>query len=160
MRAKKVYENISFERGQDPYDALQIGRHGIKRALISQGLPKVDSMEGDGMREWLKDLPDEIQEVLDYNPSDPLAFTDYYGFDEDYYIENELPDDVDIDEFQDDFSPIGPKKTVARGSGRSLHRTTVTYQIGRLPDGSKVIRYLDGMGSGYIAHKDWLKKNK
>jgi len=158
MRAKKVFESISFERGQDPYDALQIGHFGIKRALLSQGQPKVDSMEGDSMREWLQGLPEELHEVLDYDPYDPLAFTDYYGFDEDWYIENELPEEVDPEEFQADFSPEGSKKTLQRNL--SQHRTSVTYQIGRLPDGSKVVHYIDGMGSGYIAHKDWLKKNK
>ena len=31
MRAKKVYENISFNRGRDPYSALDIGVKDVKQ---------------------------------------------------------------------------------------------------------------------------------
>jgi hypothetical protein len=150
MRAK----TINFNREGTPYEKLGIGRHGIKRALLNN--PTVlDSPQADGLRDWINNLPEEIQEVLNYDPIDPLAFTDYLGFDEDYYLENEAPE-VDYDEFHADFSPTQSKKSATRNIDKSMHRTSVQYQIGKLPDGSKVMHYSDGMGSGYIAHKKWL----
>jgi len=158
MRAKKVFENTQFQRGQDPYDALNIGHFGIKRALLSQGFPKVDSMEGDAQRDWFKNggCPDDFLEEIEYNSSDPLAFTDYAGFDEDYYIENELPEEIDSDEFLAEFEPVGSKRRQANKNKWG----TFEWQEGRLPDGTRVYRYVDGMNSGFIAHKDWLKKDK
>jgi hypothetical protein len=152
MRAKTV----NFDRSGDPLTKMGIGHFGIKRALLDNPVI-LDSPYGDAAREWMNELPVEIQEALDYNPSDPLAFTDYFGFDEDYYLENEVPESVDTDEFQAEFRSISRKKTVQRSAVKSMHRTSVQYEIGKLPDGSKVIRYVDGMGSGYIAKKDWLK---
>jgi len=150
MRAKTV----DFNREGTPFEKLGIGHHGIKRALLKNPVI-LDSIEGDGLRDWMNNLPEKLKEVLEYE-EDPLAFTDYYGFDEDYYLENEAPE-VDYDEFHLDFNPIESKKSVQRDREEGMHRTSVQYQIGKLPDGSKVIHYWDGMGSGYIAKKDWLR---
>ena len=147
MRAKLVEESIKFKREGTPYEKLNIGHHGIKRALLNNPI-KADSMEGDAMRYGLEKDPLEFLKAIDFNYSDPLAFTDYYSFDEDWYLENEAPPEVDYDEFQADFKPTGDKYNFSRG---------FQYQEGILPDGSKVIHYIDGLGSGYIAKKEWLK---
>jgi hypothetical protein len=142
-------QTVNFNREGTPYDKLGIGHHGIKRALLNSPIV-VDSMEGDSMIEWIQNsyMPKEFLEDLEYNQSDPLAFTDYLVFDEDWYLENEVGEEVDYDEFQADFKPSGQRKSFGKG---------FSYQKGNLPDGSKVIHYIDGLGSGYIAHKDWLK---
>lgn len=148
MRAQTVSENLNFNREGTPYEKLGIGHHGIKKALVANPIT-VDSMEGDAMRDWLNGyLPEEFLKELDYDQSDPLAFTDYLAFDEDWYLENEVGDEVDYDEFQADFKSSNPRKTFGKGFG---------YQKGSLPDGTKVLHYIDGLGSGYIAKKDWLK---
>ena len=156
MRAKKVYESISFERGKDPFDALELGRHGIKRALLSKGFPKVDTLEGDTMRGWfdIGGLPDEFLEDIEYNIKDPLSFTDYASFDEDYYINNELPDDEDPEEFLKEFKPIGSSKSRPNKNRWGVFK----WQEGVLYDGTKVFHYMDGMNSGFITKKDWIKK--
>ena len=155
MIALKIYEVQKFEREGTPFEKLKIGHRGIKRALLDNPTI-VDSYVGDANREWINNIPREMQKDLDYNPSDPLAFSDYYSFADDYYLENEAPEDIDSEEFHADFKPTSIMKTVKRTKGTSIH-TYIHYQIGKLPDGSKVIKYLDGMGSGYIAKKDWLK---
>ncbi len=149
MRAKFVNENINFNREGTPFEKLGIGHHGIKKALLSSPII-VDTMEGDATREWFEKnyFPEEFMEALDYNISDPLAFTDYYAFDEDYYLENEVGEEVDYDEFQADFKPTGEKRNFPK---------SFQFQEGVLPDGTKVIHYIDGLGSGYMAKKDWLK---
>lgn len=155
MRAKKVFETAKFQRGGDIYDTLGIGHHGIKKAILSQGFPEVDSMEGDSSREWFQKggLPPDFLEEIEYSPSDPLAFTDYAGFDEDWYIENELPDHVDPEEFLAEFQPVGPKKRQANTNKWG----TFIWQEGRLPDGTRVYHYQDGMNSGFLSKKEWLK---
>lgn len=151
MRAKTV----NFKRGRDPKDALQIGHWGIKRALLDQPPIKADTMEGDASRSWWETggIPPQFKEEMGYDKNDPLSFTDFVGFDEDWYTENELPDWVDPEEFQEDFNPIGPKKSAPNTNGWGLFQ----YQRGKLPDGTIVYHYIDGMGSGYITRKDWLK---
>jgi hypothetical protein len=158
MRAKRVFENTEFRRDGNAYDKLGIGHHGIKKAILSQGFPEIDSMEGDSSREWFQNggLPEEFLEEIDYNPSDPLAFTDYTGFDEDWYIENELPDHVDPEEFLEEFKSIGQIKKVSNRNAWGAFQ----WQEGRLPDGTRIYRYVDGMNSGFLVKKDWLKKNK
>jgi len=155
MRAKKVFETAKFQRGGDIYDTLGIGHHGIKKAILSQGFPEVDSMEGDSSREWFQKggLPPDFLEEIEYNPSDPLAFTDYAGFDEDWYIENELPEHVDSEEFLAEFQPVGPKKRQANTNKWG----TFIWQEGKLPDGTRVFHYQDGMASGFLSKKEWLK---
>ena len=141
MRAKTV----NFDRDASPYEKLGLGRHTIKKALLQHPIT-ADSMEGDAMRDWFRESP-EIWSWLDYNTGDPLAFTDYYSFDEDWHLENEAPESTDYDKFQEDF----------KSGGRGIKAGRITLDIGKLPDGSKVIHYIDGLGSGYIAKKDWLK---
>ena len=141
-------QTVNFNREGTPYDKLRIGHHGIKRALLANPVI-ADSMGGDAMRDWLNGyLPEKFIEAIDYDQSDPLAFTDYLAFDEDWYLENEVGEEVDYDEFQEDFKPSGLTKSFGNG---------FSFQNGNLPDGSKVIHYIDGLGSGYIAKKDWLK---
>jgi len=156
MRAKRVFENVKFQREGDIYDTLGIGHHGIKKAILSQGFPKVDTMEGDASRDWFKNggIPAEFLEEIDYNPADPLAFTDYAGFDEDWYIENKLPDHVDPEEFLAEFQPTGPKRQMSNTNKWGAFQ----WQEGRLPDGTRIYHYVDGMNSGFIVRKDWLKK--
>jgi len=36
MKAKSVRESVNFERGQEPFDAMDIGRPKFKRIVISQ----------------------------------------------------------------------------------------------------------------------------
>lgn len=155
MRAKKVFETAKFQRGGDIYDTLGIGHHGIKKAILSQGFPEVNSMEGDSQRDWLEKggLPLEFLEDIEYDSKDPLAFTNYAGFDEDWYIENELPDHVDPDEFLDEFEPVGIKRSMSNTNKWGLFK----WQEGRLPDGTKIYHYEDGMNSGFLVKKEWLK---
>lgn len=141
-------QNVNFNREGTPFEKLGIGRHGIKRALLDNPI-KLDTMEGDGMRDWLNgSLPEDFLETIEYNQSDPLSFTDYLIFDVDYYLENEAPEEVDYDEFRNDFTPTGKRINFPKG---------FQYQEGVLPDGSKVIYFIDGLGSGYMARKEWLK---
>jgi len=158
MKAKKVFENIEFERGKDPKDALQIGHWSIKRALLDQPEAKVDTMEGDAQRDWWENggIPEEFKYELEYNESDPLSFTDFVGFDEDWYVENELPDWVDKDRFLNGFTPIERKRSRPNTNGWG----TFQWQRGKLLDGTVVYHYIDGMGSGFITRKEWLKPNK
>ena len=158
MKAQFVYEKLGFERGQDPKDAMQLGHWGIKKALLAQPQSKVDTMEGDNEREWWETggIPTQFKEEIGYNDSDPLAFTDFVGFDEDYYMEEELPEWVDQDEFLGEFKPTGPKKAMPNTRGWG----TFQYQRGGLPDGSIVYHYVDGMGSGFLTRRDWLKSDK
>jgi hypothetical protein len=155
MRAKKVFETANFKRGGDIYDTLGIGHHGIKKAILLQGFPEVDSMEGDSSREWFQNggIPPDFLEEIEYNPSDPLSFTDYAGFDEDWYIENELSEHVDSEEFLAEFQPVGPKKRQANTNKWG----TFIWQEGRLPDGTRVYHYQDGMNSGFLSKREWLK---
>ena len=146
-------QTVNFERTGTPYEKLGIGRHSIRRALLNNPTT-VDSMHGDWTRGWFEnDLPEAFLEDLEYEHSDPLAFTDYYSFDDDYYLETEIPDQEDYDDFYSDFKGTGPVISLPRKSGGGV----VYWQPGVLPDGSKVIKYSDGMSSGYIAKKDWLK---
>ena len=151
MRAKTV----NFDRSGTPYEKLGIGHYGIKRALLSQPKAEVDTIEGDASRDWFEKggLPDEFKEEIDYSDGDPLAFTDYIGFDEDYFIENELPEHIDSDEFLGEFKPTGSKKNSRNKNGWG----TFQWQWGILPDGTKLVHYIDGLNSGFLAHKDWLK---
>jgi len=153
MRAKTVNENIEFKREGTPYEKMGIGHHGIKRALLNNPI-KADSMEGDAMRDWLPRVSD-FWEAIDYNPDDPLSFTDYYSFDEDYYLEEIAPEETDYDKFQEDFKATEKRITLKRNPIKQVG--SFSYQKGVLPDGSKVIHYIDGLGSGYIAKKEWLK---
>ena len=151
MRAK-------FVRGQDPKDAMQIGHWGIKRALVNQSPVKVDTMEGDAQRDWWENggIPPTFKHAMGYRDDDPLSFTDFIGFDDDYYLENETPDWVDPDEFHSGFTLIGPQKKEPNTNGWG----TFIWQKGKLYDGTIVYHYQDGMGSGYITRKDWLKRDK
>jgi len=155
MRAKSVFEKLKFERGGDIYDKIGIGHHGIKKALLSQGFPKADSMEGDAQRNWFENggIPFEFLEEIDYNSEDPLAFTDYATFDEDWYIEQELPEHVDPEEFLGEFTPLSSKMRMPNRNKWGMFQ----WQKGKLPDGTKVYHYEDGMNSGFLVKKDWLK---
>ena len=155
MKAQKIFENIEFERGRDPKDAMQIGHWGIKRALLDQPPVTADSDMGDAMRNWWENggIPEEFKEEMDYNDSDPLAFTDFVGFDDDYYLETEAPDWVDYDDFHSDFMPTARRKNKPNTNGWGRF----DWQFGELPDGTKVIKYMDGMNSGYLTKKEWLK---
>lgn len=149
MRAKP----INFNRQGNPYDKIGIGRGtmGIKKALLENPPPEVDSMEWDASREWFeKSCPTEFLEDIDYVESDPLSPGDYYGFDDDYYLE-ENEDDIDPDEFHNDFEATGPMKSRPSPAGG-----TFFWQEGELPDGTKVVKYSVGLTSGYIAHEDWI----
>ena len=149
MKAK----SINFNREGNPYDKIGIGRGtmGIKKALLENPPPEVDSMEWDGSREWFeKSCPKEFLEDIDYVESDPLSPGDYYGFDDDYYLE-ENEDDIDPDEFHEDFESTGRRKSKPSPAGG-----TFFWQEGELPDGTKVVKYSVGLTSGYIAHQDWI----
>jgi hypothetical protein len=150
MRAK----SINFERGQDPKRAMGLGHKGIKKALLENPPPKVDSMEWDGTRDWFENnVPDEFLEDIQYNESDPLAPSDYYSFDDDYYLEEN--EDIDYDDFHSDFKALGKSKSRPSKKGGSF-----IWKRGVLPDGTKVVRFQVGLTSGYIAHKDWMKNIK
>ena len=144
MKAK----HVNFNREGTPYEKLGIGHKGIKKALIDNPPPKVDSVEWDAMRDWMENAPDRFKTAIEFNNNDPLALRDYYSFDDDYYLENAGIDGIlDVDEFHADFSPTGTWRAVGNGWN---------FQPGTLPDGTKVIKYQVGLVSGYIAHKDWL----
>ena len=140
-------QTVNYNREGSPYDKLGIGRHGIRHALLSSSA-KIDSQEADGQRRWLEESHPDIQELLEFNPDDPLAFTDYYGFDDDWYLEEIAPEWVDYDEFHNDWYYTGPDAWGKHGAH---------FKMGKLQDGSKVAYYQEGLGSGYIAKKEWLK---
>lgn len=154
MKAQFVNENISFERGQDPKDALQIGEWGIKRALLNQEPYPVGSLEYDAQKDWWKNggIPEEFKKEIGYS-GDP---NEYVGFDDDYYLETEVPEWVDPDEFHGNFTPIGGRKKVRNENGWGIFQ----WQKGQLPDGTVVYHYVDGMSSGYITRREWLKGDK
>ena len=152
MRAKFVNETQDFERGKNPKDALKIGHWGIKRALLNQDPVEADTMEGDAQRDWWERGPISVPIITPRI----LSFTDFIGFDDDYYLENETPDWVDPDEFHSGFTLIGPQKKEPNTNGWG----TFIWQKGKLYDGTIVYHYIDGMGSGYITRKDWLKRDK
>ena len=155
MKAQFVNENIKFERGKDPKDAMGIGHWDIKRALLSQKPTKVDTIEGDAARDWWESggIPKEFKKEIGYNRKDPLSFTDFIGFDDDYYLESEAPDWVDYDEFHAGFTPTGPRNKIRNENGHG----TFSWQRGELYDGSRVYHYQDAMHSGYLSKKEWLK---
>lgn len=152
MRAQTVSENLNFNREGTPYEKLGIGKNGIKRALLNNPPPEVDSMFWDDARSWFElNVPSEFLEDLEYNESDPLSPRDYYGFDDDFYLEEH--DEIDYDEFHNDFKRTGKTKSKPNKNRASTFR----WEEGALPDGTKVIKWSSGLTSGYIAHKDWLK---
>jgi hypothetical protein len=154
MRAQFVNENIRFERGQDPKDSMEIGHWSIKRALLDQPPLIPGTMEADAAKEWWKKggIPPGFKKEIGYSEN----WEDFISFDEDYYLENEVPEWVDYDEFHGEFHPIGPRKNEPNTRGRGLFQ----WQRGKLPDGTIVYHYQDGMGSGYIARRDQIKGDK
>lgn len=150
MKAK----TIDFNREGTPYEKLGIGRKGIKKALLDNPPPEVDSIGWDASREWFENsCPKEFLEDIEYNESDPLSPRDYYGFDEDYYLE-EHPE-IDDEEFNKDFIPTYNEDREPSPAGG-----TFVWQEGELPDGTKVFKYMVGLTSGYIAKKDWIFTNE
>ena len=151
MRAQFVNENIRFERGQDPKYSMGIGDWSIKRALLDQNEVHPGDVEYDAQRDWWTNggIPREFLTEVGYQ-GDPSEFI---GFDEDYYMESELPEEIDADEFMEDFSPVESKKSRPNTNGWG----TFQWLKGELPDGSVIYHYVDGMGSGFIARKDQLK---
>jgi hypothetical protein len=149
MRALRIFEKLDFKRGQDPKRAMKIGHKGILKALLDNPPPEVDSFEFDATRDWMNGLSNEIKELIEYSDKDPLAVRDYYGFDEDSYIESIEDESIDHDSLDRDFKSLG---IIAKGKNEAK------FSLGKLPDGTKVAKYWDGMGSGYIAHKNWIKR--
>ena len=151
MKAQFVNENIKFERGQDPKYSMGLGDWTIKRALLDQSSFQVGSMEYDAQKDWWDNggIPKAFKNEIGYS-GDP---GDFVGFDEDYYIENELPEFVDEEEFYSDFKPVESKKSKPNTNNWGLFQ----WQKGNLPDGTIVYHYVDGMGSGFLTRRDWIK---
>lgn len=152
MKAQFVNENIRFERGKDPKTAMGIGDWSIKRALIDQSIVhQPGSLEYDASKEWWSEggIPEEFQKEIGYS-GDP---NDIIGFDEEWYMENVLPEEIDADEFLYDFTPKGRKQS----KPNSNNWGTFQWQRGTLPDGTIVYHYSDGLGSGFLTRREWLK---
>jgi hypothetical protein len=153
MIVKIVRESLNFKKGGDPYDTLQIGKFGLRRALLSQEIPKEDITGQYPMKLWMDKLPARFRIDLEYDRNSPDDFKNYTGLDEDYYLENELPEGVNEDEFRNEWKPSSPKKT------DNSKGFPIIWGEGKINGGFKVIKYEYGMGSGYLAKREWLKKD-
>ncbi len=134
-------EEVRFERGKDPKEAMGLGLQ-LKRALYKNPV----EIEHDQYRYWLENEP-VLAKALEYDKDDPLAFTDFYGFDADWYSEEA---DIEQDVWEREFKATGPKIMATRSGG-------ISVQPGELLDGSKVIYYWGGLVDGWMSRKDWLR---
>jgi len=151
MKAQFVNENIRFERGQDPKRTMGIGDWSIKRALLDQKDLQPGSMEYDAQKDWWDNggIPDEFKKEIGYS-GDP---NEIVGFDLDYYVENELPESIDYDDFKNTFTDLDIVKRLPNKNGWE----TFIWRKGKLDDGSPAYYYVDGMGTGFLSRKEWLK---
>lgn len=143
-----VRESINFQRGIDPKHAMGIGHSGIMKAFIKT---MNDSNEdyNEWQKEWLDVQGHDVHVLLGYNGNN---IKDIIGFDEDSYIDDaqQNGEEIDYDEFQNEWiQDYGQDKIQGLNS---------SWYIGQV-DGYQVIRYLDGMGSGYVMNRNWLKSN-
>jgi hypothetical protein len=144
MIAKKVFETLDFERGQDPKEAMRLGKHrhsNLRKAILTGSVDFPDQFE-----DWLNENP-LIKEKLDYRKKDKYGMTiTYYVIELDNYCEDRNVDREDLEsEYvpQFSFSPVKPGEC----------RVT----IGTIADGSKVMYYQGGNIDGFITRKDWLR---
>jgi len=91
MKAKLVKENIDFERGQEPRDAMKVGISGsgknpkevIEDLLVDVYFDYIDKQRGNyqGFGQW---IADQIIELFksptygDYDPEDALQDLNYF----------------------------------------------------------------------------------
>jgi hypothetical protein len=148
MKAKYIFENIRFDRGGEPFKKLGIGKYAKGNIRSALEYDNEHELEDDWTVEWLKDNP-TLAGVLEFNFSDPLEITRIMGFELDNYMENVAEDDLDEEDFMNEFTSI---QTHRPGKSGELKATE-----GVLPDGSKVIFYQGGLVSGFITRKEWLK---
>lgn len=139
MKANKVFETINFERGQDPKEAMRIGkyRHSkLRRILVKDGV----SVEPEWESEWIDENP-LLKEKLELKETDVI-----YSIELDSYCEER---NIDREELEMEFT--------AKYSFPPVKPGEVRVKIGVIPDGSKVIYYSGGNVDGFITKKDWLR---
>ena len=100
--------------------------------------------------EWLE-LNKNLARALEYKGVDDNE--NILSFDEDYELENS---DMDYDTFKKECCP---KFTKVIQYFKPEFSGGLNLTLGLLEDGSKVIYYVGGLISGYIARKEWLTTN-
>lgn len=145
MIAKKVLESINFERGQEPREAMKIGRYRnseLRKALVKGGTIDMPDM----FQEWIYENP-LLKEKLEYSKRDKFGtLITYYCIELDYYCEER---DIDREDLEAEFTPEYSFPAVKPGE--------VRVKIGTMIEGSKVIYYQGGNVDGFITRKDWLR---
>jgi hypothetical protein len=145
MRALKIFETLDFERGQEPAEAMKLGkyRHSeLRKALVTGGTVEMPDM----FQEWLYENP-LLKEKLEYSKKDKYGATiAYYCIELDNYTEDR---NIDREELEKEFVPEYSFPPVKPGECR--------VKIGTIADGSKVIYYQGGNVDGFITRKDWLR---
>jgi hypothetical protein len=141
MRAIRVFERLEFERGQDPAEAMRLGKYRLselRRYLVKYG--SVDFPEA--FEEWINDNP-LLKEKLEYDKNKSAI---YYCIELDSFTEDM---NIDREELEMEFN--------AQYSFNHIKPGEVRVKIGTIGDGSKVIYYSGGNIDGFVTRKDWLR---
>jgi len=143
-----VKENIEFKRGQESKSALDVGVNRSGTQIIKKHLEPTLTMFYEDSYDWINKCP-PLKKELRIETADDIM--DLVSLETEYTVDRY---DLDIDELEDNFYPIENEKTY-KPSG--LGNATWRWNMGELPDGSKIIHYEVGMVDGYIARKEWIK---
>jgi hypothetical protein len=147
MIAKKVFENIEFQRGLDPKKALRVGK--FRSPLFQALINPINEVNGDGFYQWMTDNP-KLAKALEFD-TNPLPLDNYLTFDLDWYCEE---NNIDREELIKDFD-YSSNYIINPAISKPGE---VSPRIGKLKSfpNSKIIYYFGGNIDGFITRKDWL----